>query len=94
EQQNAPVVRSQPSVPIQVRGHEKGYMKRGGVEINVGSKTKKVEIPKKRRTITVADNIVEDLNQAVELAISMNAENERKRMKDLRETEIHASIGD
>ncbi|GJY82555.1 hypothetical protein Tco_0495931 [Tanacetum coccineum] len=79
-------------MPIQGRGHGKGYMRKGGPKINIGSKKPKVEILRKRRTIIVKYNIVEDPDQAVELAISVNAEEQRKRRENLMATETHASL--
>ncbi|GKA09785.1 hypothetical protein Tco_0689218 [Tanacetum coccineum] len=44
-------------------------MRQGGVEINVDEK-RKVEVPRKKRTNTVADNLLEDPDQALDLAVS------------------------
>ncbi|GJX53524.1 hypothetical protein Tco_0281893 [Tanacetum coccineum] len=46
-------------------------------EVNVSSKPKKVVVPKKPRTITIADNIVEQETLAFKLAKSVNIEEQR-----------------
>ncbi|GKC12653.1 hypothetical protein Tco_1009435 [Tanacetum coccineum] len=63
---------------------------RKGVEINVNIKKRKVEIPRKWLTITVADNIFEDPDQAVELAV--NVEERRKIRDELMPKERHVSL--
>ncbi|GJY98816.1 hypothetical protein Tco_0516246 [Tanacetum coccineum] len=68
-----------------------GYISRGGIEINAG-KQRKAKVPRKKRTITVADNILEDADQALELAMSVNLEEERKILEELRVKERHASL--
>ncbi|GKC46874.1 hypothetical protein Tco_1064596 [Tanacetum coccineum] len=52
-------------------GRGKGYMSLGNQEFNVPRKPKKLVVPKKPRTLTVADNIVEE-TIVVELAKSIN----------------------
>ncbi|GJW03980.1 hypothetical protein Tco_1562836 [Tanacetum coccineum] len=59
---------SQSCAPTLGRGQGKGYMRRGGLEVNAPKK-KKVEVPRRPRTITIADNLLEDPGQAVDLAI-------------------------
>ncbi|GJV62450.1 hypothetical protein Tco_1468550 [Tanacetum coccineum] len=83
---------SQPSVSTQGRGRRKGYMSKVGMEINVDKKMKKVEVPRKRRTIVVADNLLEDIEQALELVVLVNLEEERKRQEELMTKERHASL--
>ncbi|GKE78568.1 hypothetical protein Tco_1544688 [Tanacetum coccineum] len=67
-------------------------MSKGGMEINVDKKRKKVEVPRKRRTIVVADNLLEDIEQALELVVLVNLEEERKRQEELMTRERHASL--
>nr|GEV46108.1 hypothetical protein [Tanacetum cinerariifolium] len=50
---------AQPSVPTLGRACRKVYISRGGIEINVGKK-RKAKVLRKKQTITVADNILED----------------------------------
>ncbi|GJT67788.1 disulfide-isomerase-like protein [Tanacetum coccineum] len=83
---------AQASVPTQGRGRGKGYMGRGGMEVNVDKKIKKVEVPRKKRTITVADNLLEDPEQALELAVSVNLEEHRKREEELRTKARHVAV--
>ncbi|GJX81651.1 hypothetical protein Tco_0331132 [Tanacetum coccineum] len=59
------------------RGKGKGYMCSGNQEVNVPSKPKKPAAPKKPRTITVADNTVEQETVAVELEKSVSIEEQR-----------------
>ncbi|GJX01390.1 retrovirus-related pol polyprotein from transposon TNT 1-94 [Tanacetum coccineum] len=80
------------SVPTLGRGRGKGYMSIGVLEVNVDKKRKKVEVSKKRHTITVVDNILEDPNQAVELVVSVNLEEHDKREKERRTKARHATI--
>nr|GEY50028.1 hypothetical protein [Tanacetum cinerariifolium] len=67
---DALIVLAQPSESIQGRGREKGYVKKGGFET--------IKILGKKRNITIVDNILEDLEQALELVVSVNIEEERK----------------
>ncbi|GJY06219.1 hypothetical protein Tco_0373273 [Tanacetum coccineum] len=67
-------------------------MRRGGVEIDVGSKKKKDEFLKKKRTITSADNILEDPDEALELAVMVSSEEESKRRQELITKERQASL--
>ncbi|GJV66968.1 hypothetical protein Tco_1482477 [Tanacetum coccineum] len=81
---------AQSSVPTLGKGQGKGYMNRGGLEINVEKKKKKVEVLKKKRTITVADNILGD--QAVELVVSVNIEEHKKREEERRTKARHEAL--
>nr|GEV05552.1 hypothetical protein [Tanacetum cinerariifolium] len=60
---------AEPSVPTLGRGRGKGCMIKGGLEVNVDKKRMKVDAPNKRHTITVADNILEDPKQALDLDV-------------------------
>ncbi|GJZ92067.1 hypothetical protein Tco_0664132 [Tanacetum coccineum] len=66
EEQHVSLVRS---------GRGKGYMCIGNREVNVSSKPKKAVVPRKLRTITEADNLIEQ--EAVELAKSVSIEEQR-----------------
>nr|GEV23983.1 hypothetical protein [Tanacetum cinerariifolium] len=68
EEQHVSLVRSE-------RG--KGYMCIGNREVYVSSKSKKVVVLRKPRTITIADNIVEQEAMAVELAKFVNINEQR-----------------
>nr|GEW46123.1 retrovirus-related Pol polyprotein from transposon TNT 1-94 [Tanacetum cinerariifolium] len=68
EEQHVSPVRS-------VRGKE--YMCIGNQEVNVSSKPKKDVVPKNPRTLTVADNIVEQETVAVKLAKSISIKEQR-----------------
>ncbi|GJY90732.1 hypothetical protein Tco_0505928 [Tanacetum coccineum] len=59
------------------RGKGKGYMCIGNREVNVSSKPKKAVVPRKPRTITVADNLIEQEAMAVELAKFVSIEEQR-----------------
>ncbi|GJU89608.1 hypothetical protein Tco_1302031 [Tanacetum coccineum] len=67
-------------------------MSRGGLEVNVKKKRKKVKVPTKKRTITIADNILEDPDQATELAVLVNLEEHQKREEERRTQEIDAAL--
>nr|GEY08613.1 hypothetical protein [Tanacetum cinerariifolium] len=54
------------------RGRGKGYMCIGNQEVNISSKPKKAVVPRKLRTITVGDNIIEQEIVVVELAKSVS----------------------
>ncbi|GJS62210.1 hypothetical protein Tco_0656994 [Tanacetum coccineum] len=51
---------TQSGAPIQGMGQGKGYMSKGGLEDNVLKMKKKNNVPRRKRTITVDDNILED----------------------------------
>nr|GEW32735.1 hypothetical protein [Tanacetum cinerariifolium] len=63
-------------------GRGKGYMRLGDQEVNVPSVFKKNDVPRKTRSLTVADNIVEE-PVAVKLAKSFNLEDQRHQHHDL-----------
>ncbi|GKB53691.1 hypothetical protein Tco_0904444 [Tanacetum coccineum] len=81
---------AQSSVPILGKGQGKGFMNRGGLEINVEKKKKKFEFLKKKRTIIVADNILDD--QVVKLVVSVNLEEHKKREEERRTKAKHAAL--
>nr|GEW64844.1 hypothetical protein [Tanacetum cinerariifolium] len=62
---------TQPCVPTQGMGRGKGYMRLRGVEFNVRKK-RKAKVPRKKRTIAIVDNVLEDPKQALELVMSVN----------------------
>ncbi|GJW64034.1 hypothetical protein Tco_0115918 [Tanacetum coccineum] len=74
EDQNVSLVRS---------GRGKGYMCLGNQEVNVSSKPKQIVVLRKKRTITVADNIVEQETMAVELAKSVSIEEQRLQQREI-----------
>ncbi|GJZ18389.1 hypothetical protein Tco_0554512, partial [Tanacetum coccineum] len=56
------------------RGQGKGYMRKVDMEINVPKpKKKKSKFPMKQRIITIAVNLLEDLDKALELAAQINS---------------------
>ncbi|GJW53726.1 hypothetical protein Tco_0097811 [Tanacetum coccineum] len=59
------------------RGKGKGHMCISNREVNVSNKPKKAFVPRKPRTITVAENIVEQEVVAVKLAKSVSIEEQR-----------------
>ncbi|GKA80724.1 hypothetical protein Tco_0787416 [Tanacetum coccineum] len=63
-------------------GRGKGYMCSGNQEVNVPCKPKKAIVPKKPRTLIVADNIVEE-TVAVELAKSVSIKEQRPQQHDI-----------
>ncbi|GJR96144.1 hypothetical protein Tco_0268318 [Tanacetum coccineum] len=73
------------------RGRGKGYMRKGGLEVNA-SKKKKAEVPRRSRTITVADNLLEDPCQDVDFAKSINLEENHQREKERRSKARHAAL--
>ncbi|GJV47698.1 hypothetical protein Tco_1437910 [Tanacetum coccineum] len=71
EEQHEPLVRS---------GRGKGYMRSGDQEANVPNAFKKNVVPRKARSLTVADNIVEE-QTVVELAKSLSIEEHRHQQR-------------
>ncbi|GJY57249.1 hypothetical protein Tco_0456364 [Tanacetum coccineum] len=63
-------------------GRGKGNMRLGDQEVNVPSSFKKNVVPKKTRSLTVADNIVEE-PVAVELAKSISIEDQRCQQREI-----------
>ncbi|GKE76219.1 hypothetical protein Tco_1542339 [Tanacetum coccineum] len=64
------------------RGLGKGYMHSGDQKANVPSTFKKNVVPRKTRSITVTDNIVEE-PVAVKLAKSISIEEQRRQQCDI-----------
>ncbi|GJU93394.1 hypothetical protein Tco_1318150 [Tanacetum coccineum] len=52
-------------------------------EVNVSSKPKKVVVPRKTRTILVADNLIEQESVAIELAKSVSIEEQRLQQREI-----------
>ncbi|GJX31069.1 hypothetical protein Tco_0240924, partial [Tanacetum coccineum] len=77
--------------PTLGRGWGKGYMSRGGLEVNA-PKNKKVEVLRRPRTITVVDNPLEDPDKTVDLAMSVNLEENKQREKEHRSKARHADL--
>ncbi|GKA53398.1 hypothetical protein Tco_0746713 [Tanacetum coccineum] len=73
---------TQSGAPIQGMGRGKGYMRKGGLEDNVPKMKKKNDVPRRKRTITVDDNILEDPDQDLELVMSVNLEENEKQEKE------------
>ncbi|GJY94994.1 hypothetical protein Tco_0511355 [Tanacetum coccineum] len=71
------------NVSLVARGRGKGYMCIGNREVNVSSKPKKSVVPRKPRTITVPDNIMEQETMAVELAKSISIEEHRLQQREI-----------
>ncbi|GJX63800.1 hypothetical protein Tco_0296700 [Tanacetum coccineum] len=82
---------AQPGVPTIGRGQGKGYMRHRGFKVNV-PKNKKDEVPRRSKTITVADNLLENPDQAVHLAKSINLVENKQREKERRSKARHAAI--
>ncbi|GJX44095.1 hypothetical protein Tco_0260771 [Tanacetum coccineum] len=64
-------------------GRGKGYMRLGDQEVNVSSAFKKNVVPKKQRSIIVADNLVPQEDVAVELAKSVSIKERQLQQRDL-----------
>ncbi|GJY77991.1 hypothetical protein Tco_0483792 [Tanacetum coccineum] len=74
-------------------GQGKGYMRKGDMEINVPKrKKKKSKVPMKQRIITIAVNLLEDLDKALELAAQINLEEYQKQEKEQRNKARHATL--
>ncbi|GJX42152.1 hypothetical protein Tco_0257142 [Tanacetum coccineum] len=63
-------------------GRGKGYMRLGDQEVNVPSVFKKNVMPKKTRSLTVADNILEE-SVVVELAKSISIEDQQRQQHEI-----------
>ncbi|GKA93187.1 reverse transcriptase domain-containing protein, partial [Tanacetum coccineum] len=77
--------------PTLGRGQGKGYMRKGGLEVN-DPKKKKADVLRRTRSITVADNLLEDPNQTLDLAKSINIEENQKRDRERRSKVRHAPL--
>ncbi|GJV76810.1 hypothetical protein Tco_1508394 [Tanacetum coccineum] len=65
------------------KGRGKGYMCLGNKEVNVSSKPKKDVVPRRKRTITYADNLLETEDEAVLLAKSVSTEEQRHQQQGI-----------
>nr|GEX80292.1 hypothetical protein [Tanacetum cinerariifolium] len=64
--------------PTLRRGQGKGYLRKGGLQV-IAPKKKTAKVPRRSRAIIVADNLLEDPDQAVDLA---NDDDKTKSDKD------------
>ncbi|GJR76161.1 hypothetical protein Tco_0088526 [Tanacetum coccineum] len=64
------------------RGLDKGYMRSGNQEANVPSMFKKNVVPKKTRSLTIADNIIKE-PIAVELAKPISIQEQRRQQRNI-----------
>ncbi|GJZ16350.1 hypothetical protein Tco_0552027 [Tanacetum coccineum] len=68
-------------------------MSKGGLEVNAPKKKKKIDkVPIRKRTITFANNLLKDPDQALELVASINLEENRQREKEWRSKAKHAPL--
>ncbi|GJU43180.1 hypothetical protein Tco_1200446 [Tanacetum coccineum] len=68
--------------PTLGRGKGKGYMKSGGIEINIPKAKKKSEVPRRKRSITFVDNLLEDPDEALQLVAQINLEEIKKALEE------------
>nr|GEU99441.1 hypothetical protein [Tanacetum cinerariifolium] len=73
------------------KGLGKGYMSRGVLEVNAPKK-KKVEVPRRPKTIPVANNLLEDHDQAVDLVTLVNLEENKQEEKEWRSKVRHVAL--
>ncbi|GJV16092.1 hypothetical protein Tco_1361415 [Tanacetum coccineum] len=73
------------------RGQGKGYMRKGVLEVNAPKK-KKAGVPRRSRTIIIADNLLEDPDQALELDASINLEDNQQRDSERISKAKHATL--
>ncbi|GJY56068.1 hypothetical protein Tco_0455183 [Tanacetum coccineum] len=65
------------------KGQGKGYMYKGDMEVNaLMPKKKKDAVPRRSRTITFVDNLLEDPDQALDYAKFVNEEENQQREKE------------
>ncbi|GJY09074.1 hypothetical protein Tco_0377259 [Tanacetum coccineum] len=57
--------------------------KTGNLEVNVSSKPKNDVVPRRKRTITIADNIIETEDEAVMLVKSVSIDEQRLKQQEL-----------
>ncbi|GKD52555.1 hypothetical protein Tco_1281531, partial [Tanacetum coccineum] len=74
------------------RGWGKGYMSKGGLEVNALKKKKIDEVPIRKSTITFANNLLEDPDQGLELDALINLEENMQREKERRSKAKHAPL--
>ncbi|GKA71696.1 hypothetical protein Tco_0777835 [Tanacetum coccineum] len=84
---------TQSSVPIR-RRRGKGTISRKNVEVKVHIKKKKDKVPRRNRSITIADNVVKDPDHAIELVVSMSLDKAETLEEERRLHERHASLLD
>nr|GEV46949.1 ribonuclease H-like domain-containing protein [Tanacetum cinerariifolium] len=81
-------------------GQDKGYIRKGDMEINIPEpKKQKDRVPRRSRTITFVDNMLEDPEQALDYAKLVNQEENQQRKKnstddDKTESERDSDNGD
>ncbi|GKA14050.1 hypothetical protein Tco_0693696 [Tanacetum coccineum] len=75
------------------KGMGKGYMRKCDMEVNAPTpQNKKDTIPRCSRTITIANNLLEDQNQALDYAKLVNEEENQQREKEQRRKQRHNEI--
>ncbi|GJW76136.1 hypothetical protein Tco_0137818 [Tanacetum coccineum] len=73
--------------------HSLVYMCKCDMEINVPKpKKKKTEVPRKQQTIAFADNLLEDPDEALDLAAQINLEEHYKQEKERKSKARHATL--
>ncbi|GJS49998.1 hypothetical protein Tco_0600119 [Tanacetum coccineum] len=81
--------------PTQGRGQGKGYMRKGNMEINVPKpKKKKYEVPRRQRTITFADNLLEDPDEALEHATLVLEKDVNKQVDEAYDAQLKLKLKD
>ncbi|GKB69257.1 hypothetical protein Tco_0930669, partial [Tanacetum coccineum] len=65
------------------KGRGKGYMCLGDQEVNVSSKPKKDDVPRKKRTITYANNLLEIEDEAILLAKLVSTKEQRRQQQGI-----------
>ncbi|GJU58573.1 hypothetical protein Tco_1236339 [Tanacetum coccineum] len=74
---------AQSSTPTPRKGHGKGYMCKSDIDFNVPKpKKKKDAVPRRSRTITSTDNMLEDLDQALDYSKLVNQEENQQKEKE------------
>ncbi|GKE48965.1 hypothetical protein Tco_1480223 [Tanacetum coccineum] len=68
--------------PTLGRGKGKGYMKSDGIEINIPKAKKKSKVPRRKRSITFVDNLLEDPDEALQLVAQINLEEIKKALEE------------
>ncbi|GJW42246.1 hypothetical protein Tco_0071045 [Tanacetum coccineum] len=83
EEDNAQEELEEQNVSTVSRGWGKGYMCLGTQEVNVSNKPKRDVVPRRKRTITYANNLLETEDEVVLLAKSVSTEEQRHQQQGI-----------
>ncbi|GJY01691.1 hypothetical protein Tco_0359843 [Tanacetum coccineum] len=93
QKENQKYPHAQYGTPTSRKGQGKGYIRKRDMEINVPApKKKRVAVPRHSETITFANNLLGNQDQALEYVKLVNEEENQQREKERRSQHRHANL--